>query len=73
MLAELERHPHARAVLGPALEPAAQALARVPVLWAGRRRQARAARAIAAELLAAGSPDPAQRAGAGRCPAPTPI
>jgi len=57
MLAELARHPHARAVLGPALESSGRAshayLFHGPA-GAGKRT---AARALAAELLAAGSPD----------------
>ena len=58
MLAELERHPHARAVLGPALgapsRPSHAYLFHGPG-GAGKRS---AARALAAELLAEGSPDP---------------
>ena len=58
MLAELDRHPHARAVVGPALAPGGRAshayLFHGPA-GAGKRT---AARALAAELLAAGSPDP---------------
>lgn len=59
MLAELERHPHARAVLGPALaadgRPSHAYLFHGPG-GAGKRA---AARALAAELLAAGEADPA--------------
>ncbi len=57
MLAELERHPHARAVLAGALtdgEPSHAYLFHGPG-GAGKRS---AARALAAELLADGSPDP---------------
>jgi DNA polymerase III subunit delta' len=58
VLAELDRHPHARAVLEPALSPGGSAshayLFHGPE-GAGKRD---AARAFAAELLAAGSPDP---------------
>jgi DNA polymerase III subunit delta' len=58
MLAELQRHPHARAVLTPALNgegaPSHAYLFHGPG-GAGKRE---AARAIAAELLCAGSPDP---------------
>ncbi len=56
MLAELQRHPHARAVLGPALtegQPSHAYLFHGPG-GAGKRA---AARALAAELLAEGSPD----------------
>ncbi len=58
MLAELERHPHARAVLQPALEP--QGRASHAYLFhgpegAGKRA---AARALAAELLTEGATDP---------------
>ena len=59
MLAELERHPHARAVLAPALggdgRPSHAYLFHGPG-GAGKRA---AARALAAELLADGSADPA--------------
>jgi DNA polymerase III subunit delta' len=58
VLAELDRHPHARAVLQPALEPGARAshayLFHGPE-GAGKRA---AARALAAELLADGAADP---------------
>jgi DNA polymerase-3 subunit delta' len=58
MLAELDRHPHARAVVGPALAPGGRPshayLFHGPA-GAGKRS---AARALAAELLAAGSPNP---------------
>jgi DNA polymerase-3 subunit delta' len=58
MLAELDRHPHARAVVGPALAPGGRAshayLFHGPA-GAGKRT---AARALAAELLAAQAPDP---------------
>jgi DNA polymerase III subunit delta' len=59
MLAELDHHPHARAMLGPALtsggEPSHAYLFHGPG-GAGKRSFARA---LCAELLAAGSPDPA--------------
>jgi DNA polymerase-3 subunit delta' len=58
VLAELERHAHARAVLGPVVqgrsEPSHAYLFHGPG-GAGKRS---AARAVAAELLAAGSPEP---------------
>jgi DNA polymerase-3 subunit delta' len=58
VLAELERHPHARAVLAPAVtaptRPSHAYLFHGPG-GAGKRA---AARALAAELLAEGSPDP---------------
>jgi DNA polymerase-3 subunit delta' len=57
MLAELERHPQARAVVGPALdagEPSHAYLFHGP----GGSGKRAAARALAAELLAEGSPDP---------------
>jgi len=58
VLAELDRHPHARAVLEPALSPGGHAshayLFHGPES-AGKRN---AARAVAAELLSAGSADP---------------
>jgi DNA polymerase-3 subunit delta' len=58
MLAVLDRHPHARTVLQPALEPgghASHAYLFYGPEGAGKRA---AARAMAAELLAAGSLDP---------------
>src|SRR5947209_19170705 len=58
MLAPLDRHPHARTVLQPALEAGSQA-SHAYLFYgpegAGKRA---AARAVAAELLAAGAPDP---------------
>ena len=59
MLAELERHPHARAVLTPALAPGGRASHAYLFYGPGGAGKRSAARAIAAELLAAGSPDPA--------------
>ena len=59
MLAELERHPHARAVLTPALEPGGRASHAYLFYGPGGSGKRSAARAMAAELLAAGSPDPA--------------
>ena len=58
MLAELEPHPHARAVLGPALEGGAGASHAYLFYGPGGSGKRSAARAMAAELLAAGSPDP---------------
>jgi DNA polymerase III subunit delta' len=58
MLAELERHPHARAVLAPALAPGGRASHAYLFYGPGGAGKRSAARAIAAELLAAGSPDP---------------
>jgi DNA polymerase-3 subunit delta' len=59
MLAELERHPHARAVLGPALASGGRVSHAYLFYGPGGAGKRAAARAIAAELLAAGSPDPA--------------
>jgi DNA polymerase III subunit delta' len=59
MLAELERHPHARAVLEPALAPGAQASHAYLFYGPGGAGKRAAARAMAARLLSAGSPDPA--------------
>jgi DNA polymerase III subunit delta' len=58
MLAELERHPHARAVLEPALEPGAVASHAYLFYGPGGAGKRAAARAMAAELLAGGAPDP---------------
>ncbi len=58
MLAELERHPHARAVLSPALAIDGQASHAYLFHGPGGAGKRAAARAVAAELLAAGSPDP---------------
>jgi DNA polymerase-3 subunit delta' len=58
VLAELERHPHARAVLAPALEPGANASHAYLFHGPGGAGKRSAARVMAAELLAAGSPDP---------------
>jgi DNA polymerase III subunit delta' len=58
MLAELERQPHARAVLGPALGPGGQASHAYLFHGPGGAGKRAAARAVAAELLAAGSADP---------------
>jgi len=58
MLAELERHPHARAVLGPALGPDGRASHAYLFYGPGGAGKRAAARAMAAELLAEGSPDP---------------
>ena len=59
MLAELERHPHARAVLGPALASGGRASHAYLFYGPGGAGKRAAARAIAAELLVAGSQDPA--------------
>ena len=59
MLVELERHPHARSVLTPALEPGGRASHAYLFYGPGGSGKRSAARAMAAELLAAGSPDPA--------------
>ena len=59
MLAELERHPHARAVLEPALGPDGQASHAYLFYGPGGAGKREVARAMSAELLAAGSPDSA--------------
>ncbi len=59
MLAELDRHPHARAVLAPALETGGRASHAYLFYGPGGAGKRSAARAMAAELLAVGSPDPA--------------
>src|ERR1700729_2668341 len=59
MLAELARHPHARAVLAPALEEHGHASHAYLFYGPGGAGKRSAARAMAAELLAAGSADPA--------------
>jgi DNA polymerase-3 subunit delta' len=58
MLAELERHPHARSVLAPTLEPGGRASHAYLFYGPGGAGKRSAARAMAAELLAAGSADP---------------
>jgi DNA polymerase-3 subunit delta' len=58
MLAELERHPHARAVLEPALRTGGRVSHAYLFYGPGGAGKRAAARAVAAELLAAGSPDP---------------
>ncbi len=58
MLAELERHPHARAVLAPALESPGRPSHAYLFHGPGGAGKRRAARALAAELLAEGEPDP---------------
>jgi DNA polymerase III subunit delta' len=58
MLAELERHPHARAVIEPTLRPDGHASHAYLFYGPGGAGKRAAARAMAAELLAAGSPDP---------------
>ena len=59
MLAELERHPHARAVLAPALDAAGAPSHAYLFHGPGGAGKRAAARAVAAELLAEGSADPA--------------
>ncbi|MBV9005650.1 MAG: hypothetical protein JO181_13400, partial [Solirubrobacterales bacterium] len=59
MLSELERHPHARAVLAPALPPDGRASHAYLFHGPGGSGKRSVARAVAAELLSAGSPDPA--------------
>ncbi len=58
MLDELVRHPHARAVLAPALTPGAQPSHAYLFHGPGGAGKRSAARAMAAQLLAEGSPDP---------------
>jgi len=58
MLAELERHPHAQAVLEPALAPDGRASHAYLFHGPGGAGKRAAARAVAAELLADGAPDP---------------
>ncbi len=58
MLRDLERHPHARAVLAPALEGEGRASHAYLFHGPGGAGKRSVARAIAAELLADGSPDP---------------
>jgi DNA polymerase-3 subunit delta' len=59
MVAELDRHPHARAVLEPALAPGGRASHAYLFYGPGGSGKRSAARAVAAELLAVGAPDPA--------------
>jgi DNA polymerase III subunit delta' len=58
MLAELDRHPHARSVLAPALTSPARPSHAYLFHGPGGAGKRSAARALAAELLAEGSPDP---------------
>ena len=58
MLAELERHPHARAVLAPAFAPEGRPSHAYLFHGPGGAGKRSAARAVAAQLLAAGSPNP---------------
>jgi len=58
MLAELDRHPHARAVLQPALTEGGQPSHAYLFHGPGGAGKRAAARALSAELLAVGSPDP---------------
>ncbi|MGZ4192411.1 MAG: DNA polymerase III subunit [Solirubrobacteraceae bacterium] len=59
MLAELERHPHARAVLAPALDTPGRPSHAYLFHGPGGAGKRQAARALAAELLAEGEADPA--------------
>ncbi len=59
MLAELERHPHARSLLGPLLGPEGRASHAYLFHGPGGAGKRAAARALAAELLADGAADPA--------------
>jgi DNA polymerase III subunit delta' len=58
MVSELDRHPHARAVLAPVLEPEGSPSHAYLFHGPGGAGKRSVARAVAAELLAAGSPDP---------------
>jgi DNA polymerase-3 subunit delta' len=58
VLPELDRHPHARAVIGPALEPGGQASHAYLFHGPGGAGKRLVAREMAAELLAAGAGDP---------------
>ncbi|MGA2928029.1 MAG: hypothetical protein ABSG43_18950 [Solirubrobacteraceae bacterium] len=58
MLTELDHHPHARAVLGPALAPAGRPSHAYLFYGPGGSGKRAAAGAVAAELLAADSADP---------------
>ncbi len=58
MLAELERHPNARAVLGPALAPGGSPSHAYLFHGSGGSGKTAVARAFAADLLAAGETDP---------------
>jgi len=71
VLAELDRHPHARAVLGPALREGAGVSHAYLFHGPGGSGKRAVARAVAAELLSRGSPDPESaraRAGSGAHP-----
>jgi DNA polymerase-3 subunit delta' len=59
VLAELERHPYARSVLAPALAPEGSPSHAYLFHGPGGSGKRSAARAVAAELLSSGSPDPA--------------
>ena len=59
MLAELDRHPHARAVLAPALADGGRPSHAYLFHGPGGAGKRAIARALAAELLSEGSPDPA--------------
>jgi DNA polymerase-3 subunit delta' len=58
VLAELDRHPHARAILAPALAPDGRPSHAYLFNGPGGAGKRAAARALAGELLAEGSPDP---------------
>ena len=66
MLAELDRHPHARAVLAPALGPGGSPSHAYLFHGPGGAGKRAVARAVAAELLAEGSPDPDRAPGSRR-------
>jgi DNA polymerase III subunit delta' len=59
LLPELDHHPHARAVLAPALDPGGAASHAYLFHGPGGAGKRAAARALAASLLSSGSPDPA--------------
>jgi DNA polymerase-3 subunit delta' len=59
VLKELERHPHARAVLAPALAPDGDPSHAYLFYGPGGAGKRAVARAVASELLSAGAPDPA--------------
>ncbi len=58
MLAEIDRHPHARAILSRVLEPNTRPSHAYLFYGPGGAGKGHAARAVAAEWLASGSPDP---------------
>jgi DNA polymerase III subunit delta' len=71
VLAELDRHPHARAILAPTLLDGGEVSHAYLFHGPGGAGKRATARALAAELLAAGSPDPSgarSRVGSGNHP-----